>query len=62
MGKTTASSVCVKKFSYIFNSQDTKKKKKVEENLVFLHDRKTTTKLIVFFVKEGNNVQKNKFC
>lgn len=48
MGKTTASSVCVKKFSYIFNSQDTKKKKKVEENLVFLHDRKTTTKLIVF--------------
>lgn len=46
MGKTTASSVCVKKFSYIFNSQD--KKKKVEENLVFLHDRKTTTKLIVF--------------
>lgn len=45
MGKTTASSVCVKKFSYIFNSQD---KKKVEENLVFLHDRKTTTKLIVF--------------
>lgn len=60
MGKTTASSVCVKKFSYIFNSQDTKKK--VEENLVFLHDRKTTTKLIVFLVKERNNVQKNKFC
>lgn len=50
MGKTTASSVCVKKFSYIFNSQDTKKifLKKVEEKLVFLHDRKTTTKLIVF--------------
>lgn len=47
MGKTTASSVCVKKFSYIFNSEDTKKKK-VEENLVFLHDRKTMTKLIVF--------------